>query len=57
MENNNIALKIPCLNMQMKFDYLFRTTYNGGTCWMKTGAVTKSDAFATTDQTMVCGLL
>ena len=33
------------------------TTYNTGTCWMKTGAVTKSDAFSTTDQTMVCGVV
>ena len=32
------------------------TTYLGGTCWMKTGAVSKNDAFSTNDQTMVCGV-
>ena len=33
------------------------TTYNGGTCWMKQGTVSKSNAIATSDQSMVCGLL
>lgn len=33
------------------------TTYNGGTCWMKSGKVTKNDAFSTGDQTMVCGVV
>ena len=32
------------------------TTYNGGTCWMKTGSVTKADAVATNDQSYVCGI-
>jgi hypothetical protein len=32
------------------------TTYNGGTCWLKTGGATKNDAFPTNDNTMVCGL-
>ncbi|CAF3259932.1 unnamed protein product [Rotaria sp. Silwood2] len=32
------------------------TQYNGGTCWMKYGIVSKSDAFATTDTTMICGV-
>jgi len=31
------------------------TNFNGGTCWMKTGGATKANAFATTDNTMVCG--
>ena len=33
------------------------TTYNGGTCWMTSGKVSKSDAFSTGDNTMVCGIL
>lgn len=33
------------------------TTYNGGTCWMKYGSVSRSDAFSTGDQTMVCGII
>lgn len=33
------------------------TTYNGGTCWMKTGSVSKNDAFPTSDRSAVCGLL
>ena len=32
------------------------SNYKGGTCWMKKGAVSKSDAFATSDPTMVCGI-
>jgi hypothetical protein len=32
------------------------TTYMGGTCWMKTGAVSKNDAISTSDPTAVCGL-
>ena len=30
---------------------------NGGTCWMKTGAVGKSNAFAISDRTVVCGVV
>ncbi|CAF0916089.1 unnamed protein product [Brachionus calyciflorus] len=34
------------------------TTFNGGTCWMKSeSGVTKSDAIFTGDKSMVCGLL
>ena len=33
------------------------TQWNGGTCWMKQGLVSKNDAFSTNDQTMVCGVL
>ena len=33
------------------------STYNGGTCWMTSGKVSKSDAFSTGDNTMVCGIL
>ncbi|CAF4007615.1 unnamed protein product, partial [Rotaria sp. Silwood1] len=29
--------------------------YNGGTCWMKSGAVSKNDAFSTNDPNMACG--
>ena len=32
------------------------TTWNGGTCWMKQGRVTISDATETNDNSMVCGL-
>jgi hypothetical protein len=33
------------------------TTFNGGTCWMKSGNVVKSNAFSTTDKSMVCGIV
>ncbi|CAF3242816.1 unnamed protein product [Rotaria sp. Silwood2] len=33
------------------------TSYNGGTCWMKSGTVSKSDAFSTSDSAMICGVL
>ena len=33
------------------------TTYNGGTCWMKSGSVSKSDAISTSDMAMVCGVV
>ena len=33
------------------------TSFNGGTCWMKSGSISKSDAFSTSDSTMVCGVL
>ncbi|CAF1250178.1 unnamed protein product [Adineta steineri] len=32
------------------------TNYQGGTCWMKQGWVSKTDAFSTGDQTVVCGI-
>jgi hypothetical protein len=35
----------------------FRTNYNGGTCWMKKGAVTKANAYFVNDPAIVCGLL
>ena len=33
------------------------TTYNGGTCWMKKGPISKSNAFDTGNKTMVCGVV
>ena len=33
------------------------TTYNGGTCWMKSGSVTEADAFETNDHTYTCGII
>jgi len=33
------------------------TTHNDGACWMKSVAVSKSDAYSTDDQSMVCGVL
>ena len=33
------------------------TQHQGGTCWMKTGPVTKNNAFATNDPSMVCGVM
>ena len=33
------------------------TTYNGGTCWLKSGSVSKSDATSTNDASMVCGII
>jgi hypothetical protein len=32
------------------------TSYNGGTCWMKSGSISKSNALSTGDQSMVCGI-
>ena len=33
------------------------TNYNGGTCWMKRDAVTKSDAFYSSTPGIVCGVV
>ena len=33
------------------------TTFNDGTCWMKTQSVSESDAFSTGDKSMVCGIV
>ena len=34
------------------------TTYNGGTCWMKSGSVTRSDAYVITDiKSIICGII
>jgi hypothetical protein len=33
------------------------TNWNGGTCWMKSGSVSKSEAFSTGDMSMVCGIV
>lgn len=33
------------------------TQFNGGTCWLKQGSVTKADAFSTDDKNMVCGVI
>ena len=32
------------------------TNFNGGTCWMKKGAISKSDAVFTNNNGMVCGI-
>ena len=32
------------------------TNSDGGTCWMKTGEISKSNAFSTIDPTAVCGV-
>ncbi|CAF4317443.1 unnamed protein product, partial [Adineta steineri] len=31
--------------------------WNGGTCWMKHGSVSKNNAFESWDRNMVCGVL
>lgn len=33
------------------------TNYNGGTCWMKKGPVSRNDAYNTYDNSMVCGIV
>ncbi|CAF1050459.1 unnamed protein product [Rotaria sordida] len=33
------------------------SNWNGGTCWMKKGPISKSDAVPSTDSSMVCGVL
>jgi hypothetical protein len=32
------------------------TQYLGGTCWLKTGSVSKNDAFSTNDPNTMCGV-
>ncbi|CAF1103904.1 unnamed protein product [Rotaria sordida] len=44
-----------CAQTQQCTHYTW-TQYSGGTCWMKSGAVSKNDAVATSDPTMVCGV-
>ena len=33
------------------------SNWNGGTCWMKSGSVSKSDAYSNGDNSMICGIL
>jgi hypothetical protein len=33
------------------------TNWNGGTCWMKSGSVSKSNAYSNGDNSMICGIL
>ena len=33
------------------------TQFEGGTCWTKNGSVSPSDAYATFDETMICGIV
>jgi len=33
------------------------TTFNGGTCWMKKGFISKNNAVSTNDQSVVCGVI
>ena len=33
------------------------TSYNGGTCWMKSGSVSQSNATPKSDQSIVCGIV
>jgi hypothetical protein len=33
------------------------TEFNGGTCWMKKGPVSKNEAFPTNDSSMICGVI
>lgn len=33
------------------------TNYKHGTCWLKSGQASKSDAFKTNDETMICGIM
>ena len=33
------------------------SSYQGGTCWMKSGSVSQSDAFDVSDQSVVCGIV
>ena len=44
-----------CLNNPQCTHYTWNT-YNGGTCWLKYGPVTKANAFDTGDRSMVCGV-
>ena len=33
------------------------SNWNGGTCWMKSGSVSKSDAYFNGDNSVICGIL
>ena len=33
------------------------TTYKNGTCWMKKGSISRSDALITGNNSMVCGIV
>lgn len=33
------------------------TSYNSGTCWLKSGSVLKADAFRNNDASSVCGIM
>jgi len=33
------------------------TSYNGGTCWMKSGGISQSNAVFTGDQSIICGII
>ena len=45
-----------CYNTQSCTHFTW-TSYNGGTCWMKSGSVSKADAVLTGDEGMICGVL
>ncbi len=33
------------------------TNFNGGSCWMKSGSVSKSNAFVSSTQGIICGVV
>ena len=47
---------LKCVNT-LNCSHFSWTKYDGGTCFMKSGNITKEDALATNDQLMICGIL
>ncbi|CAF3415938.1 unnamed protein product [Rotaria sp. Silwood1] len=45
-----------CVQIQLCTHYTW-TNWNGGTCWMKKGNVSKDDAHSTNDKNMICGIV
>jgi hypothetical protein len=45
-----------CANTQ-RCTHFSWTSYNGGTCWMKSGSVSKSNAVYNGNNGMVCGII
>ena len=45
-----------CVNTQ-RCTHFSWTSYNGGTCWMKSGSVSKSNAIYNGNNAMICGII
>ena len=54
VSGNNCAQT--CVNTQGCTHFSW-TSYNGGTCWMKSGSVSKSNAIYNGNNDMICGII
>jgi hypothetical protein len=52
----NTFLMLDAARYHLIFLIFFRTNFNGGTCWLKSGRASKLDAVSTGNQEMVCGI-